>query len=69
MKGMTVAILIMVCGAAMAADSQLKAVYKLVRLNQTDAIFSCTNGQIPNITPARGRVEESFVILSCNGSK
>jgi len=62
--------ILLVCGAAaMAQSPAIKAIYKLVKLNQTDAIFSCTNGQIPSVTPARGRVEDSFVILSCNGSR
>ncbi len=66
MKTLVFAIL---CGVAMAESPAIKVIYKLVRLNQTDAIFSCNNGQIPNVTPARGRIEYNYIILSCQGER
>ncbi len=69
MKGLITAALILVCGVAMAESPAIKTIYKLVKLNQTDAIFECSNGQIPNVTPARGRIEYNYIVLSCQGER
>lgn len=56
-------------GMAVAAQPGTKALYKVFRLNPESVAITCAHGDLPEITPKMGRVEDGIVIVSCGGGK
>lgn len=40
--------------------------YKVTKLDVHKVMISCPSGQIPDISPENGRIQESYVVISCS---
>ena len=63
MKRLAVAVLIL--SALALATEREKALYKIFRASTTTVIVSCGSGQIPEVSPPHGRVQEGIVVITC----
>jgi len=49
----------------MMADAADAVFIKATKVSKGTMIVSCPSGQIPDITPAQGRIQENYVIVTC----
>lgn len=56
--------LTLLAGIALATDKP-KSLYKVFRFSPTSVGITCTSGELPEISPRAGRVEDGLVIVSC----
>lgn len=52
--------------ATLALAEQSKSLYKVFRFNTSSVGISCASGQIPEVTPRGGRVQDGIVIVTCS---
>lgn len=60
----TITVVLLLAMAAYAAGP--KNFWRVTKLNDHDVAVSCPGGQIPDLTPAQGRIETNYVIVTCS---
>lgn len=63
-RNCVIVLLVGIVAGAVAGASE-RALYKVFRFNTVSVGISCASGQLPEVSPRGGRVEDGLVIVSC----